>query len=197
MWGVETISREILALQNWNLEGARNDSIFRAASEKGRCHSHRKRRRETGTELLNTTHAIRRNVNDPYLIENLTLYSVPVTKQKLSRYELANSTLGGRLGLVKSQDKHNGFHVTSAILSSEILSTANAEEATSSSVLGPPDDGADLHKLRACDRDAKSFQLNIANMSQDKPLPFIYQFAAGAVAGVSEVCGLGSQWPRS
>ena len=24
-------------------------------------------------------------------------------------------------------------------------------------------------------------------MSQDKPLPFIYQFAAGAVAGVSEV----------
>lgn len=25
-------------------------------------------------------------------------------------------------------------------------------------------------------------------MSQDKPLPFVYQFAAGAVAGVSEVC---------
>ncbi len=24
-------------------------------------------------------------------------------------------------------------------------------------------------------------------MSQDKPLPFVYQFAAGAVAGVSEV----------
>ncbi|MCJ1306194.1 Mitochondrial 2-oxodicarboxylate carrier 2 [Hypocenomyce scalaris] len=24
-------------------------------------------------------------------------------------------------------------------------------------------------------------------MSQDKPLPFIYQFAAGAVAGVSEI----------
>lgn len=25
-------------------------------------------------------------------------------------------------------------------------------------------------------------------MATDKPLPFIYQFAAGAVAGVSEVC---------
>ena len=80
--------------------------------------------------------------------------------------------------------------MTSAILSSEILSTANAEEATSSSF---PDDGADLYELRAYDRDAKSSQLNIANMSQDKPLPFIYQFAAGAVAGVSEVCGLESQ----
>ena len=83
--------------------------------------------------------------------------------------------------------------MTSAILSSEILSTANAEEATSSGFLGPPDERADLHELRAYDRDAKSFQLNIANMSQDKPLPFIYQFAAGAVAGVSEVCGLEPQ----
>ncbi|XMA10025.1 hypothetical protein WAI453_002816 [Rhynchosporium graminicola] len=31
------------------------------------------------------------------------------------------------------------------------------------------------------------FSRNTAAMSQDKPLPFIYQFAAGAVAGVSEI----------
>ena len=33
----------IRALQNWNLEGASESSIFGPGSEKGRCHFHQKR----------------------------------------------------------------------------------------------------------------------------------------------------------